>query len=89
MAQTFGEMYDDWLDGLHDVGSYNFGAMLKDHDPIAYGCGFGDFLDDFERFRCAHCNAPLEENDVWSHDETDTPTCKECAEVEVAEGRIA
>ena len=39
------EMYDESLDDLYDTGNWLFSKLLKDSDPIAYNCGFNDYLD--------------------------------------------
>ena len=40
--------YNDWLDQLYDTGQWSFSKLLMDSDPIAYNCGYDDFLN--------HCN---------------------------------
>ena len=41
--------YDEMLDGVSEVKignlTYNPSRVLKELDPIAYNCGFSDFLD--------------------------------------------
>lgn len=44
------DMYDDMIDGCDDlvvIGSMTYAPsrVLKDTDPIAYRCGFNDWLD--------------------------------------------
>tara|TARA_R100001510_G_C7649768_1_gene207238 strand:- start:1631 stop:1825 length:195 start_codon:yes stop_codon:yes gene_type:complete len=43
------EMYDEWLDSMGEVEvcglTYCASRVLKEIDPIAYRCGFNDFLD--------------------------------------------
>lgn len=45
------EMYDEMLDACHEavkIGNltYSPAQVLKEVDPIAYRCGFADFLDE-------------------------------------------
>ena len=38
------ELYDESLDDLYDTGVWLMSKLLKDSDPIAYNCGFDDYL---------------------------------------------
>ncbi len=44
------EQYDDMLDECYPEGPMNISAsrILKECDPIAYRCGFLDWLDSME-----------------------------------------
>lgn len=39
------KMYDESLDDLYETGVWLMSRLLKDSDPIAYNCGFDDYLD--------------------------------------------
>ena len=39
------QMYDEYLDEMHDTGIWCFSKLLRDSDPIAYNVGFDDYLD--------------------------------------------
>ena len=41
------QSYDAWLDELHDETTFDIPAsrILRECDPIAYRCGFHDWLD--------------------------------------------
>ena len=43
------EMYDEWLDSMGEVEvcglTYLASRVLQAVDPVAYRCGFNDFLD--------------------------------------------
>lgn len=40
------ELYDDMLDECgYDPKVWRFSKLLQDSDPIAYNCGFSDYVD--------------------------------------------
>ena len=39
------KMYDESLDDAYNTGIWLMSTLLKDSDPIAYDCGFSDYLD--------------------------------------------
>ena len=51
------KMYDDWLDEIVDlpdfgVLTYGYAYILQELDPIAYRCGYSDFLDACDYMEC-------------------------------------
>jgi hypothetical protein len=60
------EEYDDFLDevsGDVQIGilSYSASQVLKEVDPIAYRCGFSDWLDSMPRpWKCEECDETYE-----------------------------
>lgn len=58
----YSKMYDDMLDGYYEdynVGRICFTAsqVLKECDPIAYRCGFNDWIDEIDKpWQCGQCD---------------------------------
>lgn len=66
------ERFDDWLDQGYEeviIGTSTFApsTILRELDPIAYRCGFSEFVD-FD----------LEDGNIV--DLSDSPVCEECGE---------
>lgn len=59
--------YDEWLDEINEgiqIGrcKYSASRVLKQIDPIAYGCGFTDWLDSItEPWKCGKCGKTYED----------------------------
>lgn len=43
------DLYDQMLDECgYDPSRWSFSKLLKDSDPIAYNCGFSDYVDSLD-----------------------------------------
>lgn len=66
------KLYDEWLDeclGEVTIGTLTYQASrtLKEVDPTAYRCGFGDFIDSADgSITCEDCGETLEGDDLWN-----------------------
>jgi hypothetical protein len=67
--REFAEQYDGWLDEVYgdvQLGSltYPAGLVLKEVDPVAYECGFTDWLDSIpDPWECGECGARYEDEE--------------------------
>ena len=63
------DAYDEFLDELHDenpgtFGGYSGARIMREIDPVAYRCGFVDWIDGQpERWECPVCNEVHEDED--------------------------
>lgn len=66
------ERYDNMLDDYYNdfMGSYPASRVLKSVDPIAYNCGFNDWLSG-ELGETITDEEPEDDDDDWDEDEPD------------------
>jgi hypothetical protein len=66
------DMYDDSLDEIGLQGVENYSYLLEEADPIAYNCGFTDYIDIYEE--CSECG------NYFEREELTNGMCEECAD---------
>ena len=81
---TYKELYDEtinevWNEKVEEI-SFLFGVdaseLFEEHDPIAYRCGFNDWLDGAEA-RC-DCGKEIDTDTLHDSDMDDTVECAIC-----------
>jgi hypothetical protein len=81
------DLYDEWLDealGEVKIGTLTYQAsrVLKEVDPTAYRCGFGDFTDSMGdgALNCEDCGEPLRGEEIYNLGMDDRPAHEKCPE---------
>ena len=80
---TFGEYYDSMLDDCSEAcptcSGYGASRILKKMDPIAYRCGFVDYIDSISRDKvmCTECgDREITDFDRGEDDEMECEVCR-------------
>ncbi len=87
MLQYYNEVYDEMLNDCHEDSDicghqYSPSRALLAVDPVAYRCGFNDYMDSLEEsgteFQCSDCTKPFTLSEELDIDEDNVILCLAC-----------
>lgn len=74
---TARDLYDDMLDEVGiDLSAYSPARVLREVDPVAYDCGFADYLDSLD-IECEDCGERIDTSDLDMEDAV-PERCERC-----------
>ena len=79
------DVYDQWLNEIYDseieklpswaTGGHTAAELMAENDPVAYRCGFSDWLDSAE-FECGSCDRRFQNTDADADEDVLCPVCR-------------